>query len=59
MTTRAELDTYARVTIIRVNRAIEDRDGIATRGQMERLRECYTQLHRDTKSVCARRRRDI
>lgn len=59
MTRQSDLDVYARVTLDRVQRAIEAQGGLATTLQMERMRECYTQLHRDTRLVCARRRKEI
>jgi hypothetical protein len=54
-----DLDAYARVLLDRVQRAVEANGGIATVTQMERMRECYTQLHRDTKRLCAQRRKAI
>lgn len=59
VTAQSELDTYARVTLRRVQRAIEERGGVATVAQLERMRESYAQLNRDTRRVCARRRKEI
>lgn len=52
-------DEYARGLLVRVQRQIEAQGGMATRYQMERMRECYAHLHHDTKRVCAQRRKEL
>jgi len=49
------IDDYARVRLRRTQDAILTAGGLATRAQMETLRECYAHLNRDTPRKCWRR----